>query len=366
MNRYLPIGIDIQCDGIRALQLAGNGQGLSIKAASKLPMNEDLSGSTDDLPSLKPVMRSLVRRRIFKGRRAVVSLPQDYLHVFPVTIAAATKDTFDSTLAQACSKHLSFPLDQAILDYFCIERMDDGADKQLRVSVVAANREQVHEVIRACKQGGLNVDTIDYGLCGLIRLHNHIHTLTDTPIVLVHMDARSTLLAVAARTNIIAHRQLDWGLDRLHHRIAETLDFDPKGQQPGVMLRDYGVDYDALQDNQGPPQERQTPPDADRMAALRVVSQILVPNMEELVRELFQIIGYARSISPEIQFQEVWLYGMADEIKNLGPFLEKRLRIPVFGMDPFQKLSLNKNGAVAATDINGYIGALGLALREVP
>lgn len=359
------IGINIHRDGVSALQLKVNRQGNSIRAATHLPIEVPLTGASEDLGALKPAIQSMARQRIFKGKRVIVSLPQEYLSAFPVTIETTSQQPFEMVLTKACGKHLSFPLDQAVLDYFCVEKMSEAGHK-LRVTVVAARREQIDKVIGTFKQAGLKVDLIDYGLCALIRLHNQIHALGKAPSVLVHMDDTSTLIAVATKTEIVAHRHLDWGVGRLRHCIAETLQFDQEAQrteQAQAMLRDYGVDYDAFQDASIEPQEKQRPKNADEIAALRVVSQILVPNMEEMVRELFQIIGYARSLSPEIQFRELWLYGMATEIKNLGPFLEKRLRISTHCMAPFERLALHNMSAIDATALNSYVGALGLALR---
>lgn len=362
MNQNLPIGIDIQCDGIRALQLTSNRQGLNVRASAHLPMKEPLTGSSEDLEALTPLARALAGRRTFKGRRVVVSLPHEYLYVFPVTIDTTGHPPFDTVLAQACGKHLSFPLEQAVIDYFCVEKTDAGSDRKLRVTVVAAHGEQVHKVIRTFKRARLSVEIIDYGLCGLIRLHNNIHALTEAPMVLVHMDMASTLLAVATKTTIVAHRQLDWGTGRLEQRIAEMLQLDIMGDQARTMLKNYGVDYDGLQ-NTDSPTEKGSLPQGDDIAAMRVVSQILAPNMEELVQELFQIIGYARSVSPQIQFQELWLYGRANEIKNIGPFLKERLGFPTHQMDPFKKLGMGHGNLFEGGDVNAYIHALGLTLR---
>ncbi len=363
MNQNLPIGIDIQCDGIRALQLMSNHQGLNVRASAHLPLKDPLTGSGEDLEALTPLVRALAGLRTFKGRRIVVSLPHEYLYVFPVTIEITGHTPFETVLAQACGKHLSFPLEQAVIDYFCVEKTDAESGRKLRVTVVAAHREQVHKVIHTFKQARLSVEIIDYGLCGLIRLHNHIHTLTEAPVVLVHMDMASTLLAVATKTTIVAHRQLDWGMGRLEQRIAEMLQLDTEGDQGRTMLKNYGVDYDGLQNTDGPPEKGALQPHGDDIAAMRVVSQILAPNMEELVQELFQVIGYARSVSHQIQFQELWLYGRANEIKNMGPFLKKHLGFPAHQMDPFKKLGLGHGDLFEGGDANAYIHALGLTLR---
>lgn len=363
MSHHRPIGISITRDGIAALQLMDDRHGISIREAVHMPLEKALGDTLEDIGNLRPLIRALLRQHAFKGKKAVVSLPHDDLHAFPVAIEPTPQLPLETALAQACGKHLSFPLDQAVLDYFCIEKMPEAGHK-LRVTVVAAHREQIEKVVETFKQSGLRIQVIDYGLCALIRLHNHIHPLTDAPTVLVHMDESATMLAVATKSEIVAHRQLDWGIDRLGRRIAQILHLDNKTQQPRSMLLDYGVDYDALQYRYGSPREEKDPPAPDEIAALRVVSQILVPSMEELVRELFQIIGYARSLSPQIQFRELWLYGRANEIRNMGPFLEKRLHIPTHAMAPFDKIALANRTAVDAEDLNAYVGALGLSLRE--
>jgi type IV pilus assembly protein PilM len=366
MNRNLPIGIDIHRDGVRALQLTAGHRTLDVRAATQLaaPPARRLTGAVEDLEVLGPVIRALVDQRVFKGNQAVVSLPHDYLYAFPVTVEAIGHHAFEEALVQACAKHLAFPLEQAIIDYFSVQGVSSDGDRQRRVSVVAANREQILKVIRTFKQAGLKLNIIDYGLCALIRLHSRIHALSAAPSVMVHVGRETTLLAVVTKTNIVAHRQLDWGIGRLQRRIAETLQLDEKSSQPLVMIRDYGVAYDGLRDGEDQAEKKEMSPHVDDIAALRMVSQILAPHMEELAQELFQIIGYARSESPDIQFQELWLYGMANEIKNLGPFLEKRLHIPAQSMDPFEKLNLHNAGAMAVTEMNAYIFALGLALRE--
>lgn len=364
MNHILPIGVDIQCNSISALQLTQQHKGFGVKASARRTLEDRLTGATEDIETLEAVIRSLVGKRRFKGRQVVVSLPQEYLFVFPVTIETTGQSTFEPALAQACARHLSFPLEQAVIDYFCVENIAVEAGRKLRVTVVAAHRESVVKVIRIFKRHKLSIGIIDYGLCGLIRLHNRIHSLSEAPSVLVHMDLESTLLAVATKSTIVAHRQLDWGMGRLEQRVAQMLQLDGPGEQSRAMLVNYGVDYDALREHNLLYQQDAKKPCGDDITALRAVSQILAPSMEELVRELFQIIGYARSVSPQIQFQELWLYGMATAIKNLGPFLERRLGFPAHPMKPFQKLGLAPVDD-KTDNWNTYVYALGLALRGV-
>ena len=66
------------------------------------------------------------------------------------------------------------------------------------------------------------------------------------------------------------------------------------------------------------------------------------------------------------RFDELFLYGQAEAIHSLAPYLENRINIPVTCVNPMLKLTLSDADALSdAAKGAPFALALGLAMRKV-
>ncbi len=360
-----PIGIDISSRGVCALQLRQTRDGVKVRTMARLPLDLRCTGTDEEIESLSPSLSTLRRSFPFQGKFAVVSLPPEYLATFPVTFETEPHQSVESALVQACRKHLSMPVSEAVIDYMHIQETGTGAERRHHASVVAAPRNRIRQLMRVCHRSGLTVGVIDAGLAALVRLHEKSIGLFETPTILVHMGDENMLLAVVSRSEIIAHRHLNWGMGRLQRRLAENMDIAPDTPSVLKMLSDYGLMHDTRHASSDASPDASPASDGLDRNAQRIVSQILVPCLEDLIHEIYQMIGYTRSQTPDIQFEQICLYGLANTIRDLAPYLHQRLQIPTQGVDPFERLNLLGDSALTdSTARHSYLYALGLSMRE--
>jgi type IV pilus assembly protein PilM len=286
---------------------------------------------------------------------------------FPVTFEVEPHQSMESALIEACRKHLSMPLSEAVIDYMHLQQIGENGRRQLRASVIAAPRSRIEQLVRVFHKSGWNVGVIDTSLSALVRLQAMTHSLTDTPSILVHIGQEIILLAVVSHKEIIAHRHLNWGLGRLRRRMADNMHLAPDSPSIPNLLIEYGLAHHFHQrsaDSHGTPEQ---PVDGQNRSAPRIVFQILVPYLEDLLLEMYQMIGYTRSQSPDIQFEQICLYGMANGIRDLATYLQQRLRITTRSVDPFKRLGLLEDDpSMAPEACSPYVFALGLSLRGTP
>jgi type IV pilus assembly protein PilM len=341
---------------------------MTIGAAQQLPLDLPGSGSKEEIDTLGPRLKQLRQRMPRRAKRAVVSLPPEYLTAFPVTFEVDPHQAMETALLEACRKHLSMPLSEAVIDYLHLRRTGEKGRRQLRASVIAAPRSRIEQIVRVFHKSGWRVEVIDTSLSALVRLQGLTHSLTEAPSILVHLGQESIVLTVVSNQEFMAHRHLNWGMGRLRRRMANNMHLAPDSPSIPNLLHQYGLSYHFNQRSANSQEMPEQPPVAglDRSAP-RIVFQILVPYLEDLLLEIYQMIGYARSQSPEIQFEQICLYGMANEIKDLTIYLQQRLRIKTHGVDPFERLGLLNAGPSMAPETRSlYLYALGLALRGAP
>ena len=364
-NCQHPIGIDIHRRGVCALQLRKTRAGMKIGAAQQLPLDLPCTGTEEEIDALGPCLKQLRRLLPHRARRSVVSLPPEYMATFPVTFNVEPHQSLESALMEACRKHLSMPLSEAVIDYMHLQQTGETGERQFRASVIAAPQSRIAHIVRVFHKNGWTVGVIDTSLSALVRLQVMSHNLTETPSILVHMGEETILLVVVSHKEILAHRHLNWGMGRLRRRMADNMHLSPDAPSILNLLREYGLTYGFQQTSANSQAAPEQPVGGLDRSAPRIVFQILEPYLEDLIHEMYQMIGYTRSQSPDIRFEQICLYGMADEIKDLATYLQQRLQITTYGVDPFERLGLlDRVPSKAPEAWHPYLYALGLSLRE--
>lgn len=364
-NSY-PIAIDISDHDIYAAQFQQTRQGISIRGLFHRALESTPTPEEGPADTLIPVCREIKKNRRFHGKTAVIHLPGRHVNSFPITFEAAGNETLEEGIVRECRRHLSFPAEEAVIDYPSITDISSGKNRKFRVIVVAVRREVVDQYVKQLKRAGLSVAAIDFSLSSLLRLHNYLYSITDHPSVFCSIGRAQSLVTIVTKDSILAQRNLAWGMLPLLDRLQTNLELSGEGDQARGMLKKYGLHYDQqIGSESGPAEEdRQDGPEA--LEIYRTVFQILAPYVDVLVNEFYQITGYARSEIQNIRFQEICLYGQAAFINSLEQYLAKRLTIPTKCINPMTKFTLSDN-VLLPDMIEGapFALALGLAMRKV-
>jgi len=364
-NETYPIGIDIRDQHIYAAQFQQTQQGPAVRDLFYLKMNEQQVESPEWENALVCALKAASKNKRFRGKRAAICLPARHINGFPITFGIAAGETIDVAMARECRKHLSFSLENAVIDYSSLIEVPSEEKKRFKAYIVAAHRDQIDRHVRLLKEAGLSTETIDFDLSSLLRLHQFLYSLGDEPVVLCHIGQRQTLIAIVTKDNILAQRNTTWGIQGLCNRLETNLELKGDGDRSVELLSTYGLKYDYIQPSGDSVDSKNESP-GDGIEIYRTLFQILSPYVDMLVHELYQIFGYVRSKQSGIRFEKIFLYGQANLVGSLDRYLEAHLGIPTESINPIPKLNL-ADGCRFQDTARGaaFALALGLALRKV-
>jgi Tfp pilus assembly PilM family ATPase len=196
-----------------------------------------------------------------------------------------------------------------------------------------------------------------------MRLHNHIHELGSSPAILCAIGYTSSLLAIVKKDSILAQRNIPWSIGLSLQKIMTNLGPLDHEDKAKALLKSYGLIYD---DRQRADQDREVNEDTSLDTRPRTLYQILTPDIDELIHEFHELIGYVRSGEPSLVFDKIYLYGQAALIRHLSEYIERRINIPAEIIDPLSHEAFS--GYTMPPEISEsspFALALGLAMRKV-
>ena len=359
-----PIGIDIGTHDIFAVQVAENRQGVGIRELMHREVQVNDSEMPDVNDALGSLFREISRNKRFLGKTVVVHLPLQHIVSFPASFQIAKAESIEQAILRESRDHLPFPVEEAIIDYPSVVSPPKGDGNTYRATVIAAHRDHVDRYLLMLKQAGLVVQAVDFAVSSLIRVYTHFNNPIQTPIILCNIGYSQSLLSIVGRESILAHRTIKWGIGTLLDKIMANLEFINEKNKAMTLLRQYGLLYEDRENGKNGA-DHQDKKGVDPMG--RVIYQIITPSIEELIYELYKIIGYVRSDNQNQTFECIYLYGHTAMVKQFDRYLENRLDIPAKLMNPLINMALPEK-AILPDIYEGapFALALGLAMRKVP
>lgn len=367
LKAIYPVGIDIGSNNIYAAQLKKNRQDLVARGFVHRECEGAVQGIFNGGDGLIPVLREIAKDKRFRGRRAVVHFPSQYLLSFPITFEVHREETIEQVILRESKDFINFPLEEAIIDYPSLTPFISGDVNKYRASINAVRRDHMMQYLLLLKNAGLTVEAVDSGISSLIRLHSYTHKSIQNPTILCNIGSGQSLLSVVTRNSILVQRHVPWGVQMLLKSLQANLEFCEDKEKAAVLLKKYGLFHgDCLECSKGVDSGGEVVEQDDMRDMYRAIYQIINPHIEELVHEFHQVIGYARSEEHGESFEGIYIYGQGSTIHYLDRHLERRLNVPARLMNPLSKVGLSDDGIIPDVSEGSRFGlALGLAMRKV-
>jgi type IV pilus assembly protein PilM len=360
--RY-PIGIDIDNQNIYAVQLKKTGKGFAVSGLLHRALEEKIEEVPDKNPSVSSAVREIKKNRRFRGKSVVLHVPGRNISVFPIRLEVGRTETPEDAIIRESEKHLSFPIEDAVLDYLCLTPDPSGRANAYRATVIAARRDIIAHYLNLMRQAGLRVEAIDFRLASLIRLHTHLYGEIRNPVILCNIGMDHSLLGIVADNSILAFRTIPWRLESLYEKMFANLESLSHRDSATAMLKTHGL---AREDHDTSRNTVEPDPDEDEGGMRRAIYQIITPYIDELVYEFHKLISYVRSEEQYPVFEGIYLYGHAALIRHLDRYFEKHLGIPATGINPFTEVAVSDSGVLSGESEGApFALALGLAMRKV-
>jgi type IV pilus assembly protein PilM len=363
LNSSYPIGIDIGKNNIYAAQVKENRRGLVVRGLVHREYESGNGGILEARNVLIPLLKDMLKDKQLKGRRVVVHFPSEYILSFPMSFQLGKDESVEAAIMRNSRQYLTFPLEEAIIDYPSLTLVSGDEGNKYRASVVAARKDQMTDYLSMLKAAGMTVEVVDFGISSLMRLHSYPQQNIENSIILCNIGYSQSLFSVVTKDSILVQRTVAWGIRTALKNLQANLELPPDSDKAKVLLKKYGLFYEECLDCQI--EDDKTHPDEMR-DLYRAIYQITNPQIEELVHEFHKVIGYARSEKQDAVLEGIYIYGPGTFIRHLDSYLEKKLNMPVSLINPLNKLSLSKDDTLSDVSEGGPFGlALGLAMRKV-
>jgi type IV pilus assembly protein PilM len=249
-------------------------------------------------------------------------------------------DMLEQLVRSEAPDHIPVPMDEAILDFQPLGRVDTPAGPRTRVVIVAVRRDMIDRVVASAHEAGLDVVGIDLSAFAMVRA---LHANGAEHAVLYVNLAGLTNVAVANDTGCLFTRAASGGLDAILEALSDRRGLTLEHARGWV--RHVGLQT-PLDEVEG---------DADLVAFVRQTLEEGVHTIADTVRNSLNF--YRMQDSAETVDRAV-LTGPAVTIPGFAARLSEQLQIPVE--------ATSVAGAVDHADLGRLTVAAGLAVEATP
>lgn len=359
-----PIGIAIGDHNIYAAQLKAADSGPVIEGLLRREVVKSISEADSNDSEIIALFKEIGKSHRFSGKRIVVSLPSRDEIAFPIRFTVDKNESLEEAIVRESSEHLTFPIQEAVLDYPSISAEAPEPTDRYRATVVAVKKERVNAYVQMLKKAKLSVEAVDFRVSALIRLHQQIFKPSDDIVVLCNIGQNQTQLTFLTKDSILGQRNISWGIQTLHDRILTNLPSLKDKSKSTILLKTHGLAYEKRTAGIGLDEEER---DAAMDNLHRTLYQILSPSIDELVFEFHKMISYIRAEHRKPAFEGIFIYGQAASIAHLDSYFERHLKIPTKQVNPVRAMGIgNQNIIPLGAAEASYAVALGLAMRRIP
>jgi type IV pilus assembly protein PilM len=216
------VGLDIDPVGIHATQVSTSGGRIAVERAAVATLEPGVvrDGEIQDVEALTAALKALYRDNKGLDRRVRVGVANQKVAVRTVDLPVIeNRKELDAAVRFQAQDVIPMPLDQAVLDWQPVERVETPDGPRQRVLLVAARRDMVERVVAAVRGAGLRLDGIDLGALAMIRALRDEGAVEDT--ALYASVSGMTNLAVARGELPLFARASGGGIEALAIELAE-------------------------------------------------------------------------------------------------------------------------------------------------
>ena len=375
------VGLDIEPGFLAAAEFNSSGKPALLRAATEsLCPGLFHEGEVVDVDGLADRVKAFFKEHDLPKRiRLGVASQKIALRVLELP-AIDNEQELEAAVRFQAQEELPMPLEQAVLDYHVLDRVDNGEGGRMRVVVVGARRDTVEHLLAVARKAGLQPELVDLSAFAMIRalyvppgpsaqelasadfnggLADGVLSAEGEAAQVATEPEAATLycyfggltnLAIGVGQNCVFNRVLQNGVESMAATLAErrglTLDHSRE------WLRYVGMERD-IENLEG---EREIVGEA---------REVLTASARRIADEIRLSIEYYHTTVPNARRVETTVMaGPGIAIEGLPSFFETELGMPV------QPRSMGQvevqPGALDGVEAAELTVATGLALDEVP
>jgi type IV pilus assembly protein PilM len=164
------VGLDIEPSHIAAAEASVNGR-VTVQRAAVAPLAPGVvsDGEVNDVDALAAALKDLfAAHKLSKRVRVGVANQRIVVRVMELPPLEPGPD-LDAAVRFQAQENIPMPLEQAVLDYQPLGRVESEQGERLRVVLVAARRDMIERLLTAARGAGLRPEGIDLSAFAMIR-----------------------------------------------------------------------------------------------------------------------------------------------------------------------------------------------------
>jgi len=226
-SQVQPIGMDLGLDSIKMLQLEVAGESLSVVAAAKQSLPEELRQQPEQrAAATMDLLRGMLRSGSFVGRRVVACLPREIVHVKNLRLPMMPPAEVESAVQYEVRHIFPFEPEEATVQYLCAGEVRQGSDTKLEVIAVAARQQEIDGFVEQLHQAGCVIESLDFEPCALYRgVERFIRRREDETEVnaLLDVGLRRSQVVIGRGREISFYKAIEIGAQDFHSAVARKL-----------------------------------------------------------------------------------------------------------------------------------------------
>ncbi len=285
-----PIGLDVGYNSIRMIQLAANGEQVSVHAADKICIDSGVNGDSQERRSFViSAIKQMLARGNFQGKGVVSCLPNDKLKMTSLRLAETEMGEIEQVLQKEASQRFGLNPDRDLINFIVAGSTRQGDEIRKELILFAADNETIKQHIDMLEEARLRPVAIDTVPCALFRSFERLlrrQEDKERTVVFVDLGRRFTTVVFGCGGEISFVKQIQLAGEKFNQEIAAKL---------GISTRDAEILREHLRsDRSGPKAGGQDERSDDRMDALtrQAVTDAIGAVAEELAREISLCFRY--------------------------------------------------------------------------
>jgi type IV pilus assembly protein PilM len=222
-----PIGLDIGHSSIKMIQLAINGEHISILAANKVRVEAGMNGDGEARRSfvISAIKRMLAEGK-FRGRNVVSCLPNDKLKMTSLRLAETEAGEIEEALKREAGQRFGLDPDRDTINYLIAGNVQSGEISKNELILFAASDETIRSHIAMLEEAQLRpvaIDTVPHALFRSFERSRRREEDKEQTVVFVDVGSQFTTVVFGRGGEISFTKQIPIGGEKFNREIASKL-----------------------------------------------------------------------------------------------------------------------------------------------
>lgn len=312
------IGLDVGTHAVKLAQVVRDGTGVRLHRAAAIQRTATWAGD-DSLAQDQPItsqaeIRAALECGGFEGRNAVCALPMNVCQLRSLNIPPGSDDERRTMIADELAEEWADSNNHMEFDFW--EMLPAGGDKQqdaFNVSVLAASKLWIGQVWRDCRKAGMDCWAIDGTPLAMARAVGMLGGFGGGRRALA-VDwgfSNTTMCIVGDERPMYSRRIHDCAFGRVLESIMRTFESSLDEAQHLAEVEGLSVPGEAAS------------------GTAQAITDAAANTLEELVRQMSRTLQFTEMQRRHLQPATIWLMGGGAALKNVQPYLQHALSLPV-------------------------------------